>query len=293
MKTKHLASLLCLFACTAPAQVTSYQPPSIQSITQVSKSGGSAGTTLSLTVTIARGTDPSPSIVGLSYEFGQNSISASEFPQGRTVIPVAIEIKTTSVVGAYLLDHISITHSAGITSYWRDGSITHLGYPAAGLPTRHSFNLAAGDFSVVAPGTQVPTTPPVVTQFTGRAINLSTRGFVGTGDQVMIVGIVVASGTKSFLFRAVGPGLGALGLSGFVRDPKIELKDQTGATIAENDNWSSQLLGDMQSVGAFGLSTASKDAALKATLAAGNYTLTISSADGSTGIAIAEAYELP
>lgn len=138
-----------------------------------------------------------------------------------------------------------------------------------------------------------PTPPIAAPPFIGRAINLSTRGFVGIGEQAMILGIVVAGGSKSFLFRAIGPGLSQFGLSGFLRDPKIDLRDSAGKLIATNNDWSFLLVADAQRVGAFGIPPLSKDAALKIALPVGNYTLTISSADGSSGIAIAEAYELP
>ncbi len=109
----------------------------------------------------------------------------------------------------------------------------------------------------------------------------------------MIVGIVVSNGPRSFLVRAIGPALGGFGVAGFIPNPKIDLKNQAGATIAANDDWTSDLAPFAQSVGAFALTPGSRDAALRATLPAGSYTLVISSADTGTGVALAELYELP
>ena len=66
--------------------------------------------------------------------------------------------------------------------------------------------------------------------------NISTRGFVDQGDNVLIAGtIVVGSGTTNVLFRAIGPSLS--GIPNTLQDPTLELHDGQGSIIATNDNW--------------------------------------------------------
>ena len=127
-----------------------------------------------------------------------------------------------------------------------------------------------------------------------RLTNLSALNFVGTGGDVLIAGFTVAgSGTKNLLIRAAGPSLGALGLGGTIVDPKLVLRNSNQAVVGENDNYSAAHTGIFTSVGAFGFVAGAKDAALMVSLPPGGYTVTVSGADGGTGLAIVEVYELP
>lgn len=128
-----------------------------------------------------------------------------------------------------------------------------------------------------------------------RLTNLSARNRVGTNDDILIVGFNVAgAGTRRLLIRAAGPALAALGVSGALADPKVEVYNSANTKIAENDNWDSTLIGTFNSVGAFAFAANSKDAALIVTLpAAATYTVQVKGADGVTGEAVAEVYELP
>lgn len=131
-----------------------------------------------------------------------------------------------------------------------------------------------------------------------RLINLSARAQVAAGDDVIVAGfVIVGAGRITLLLRGVGPGLAPLGVDGVLRDPVIELF--TGSErIAANDNWRETPAADLvrleeaqRGVGAFALGSPN-DAALVVTLAAGAYTLRVSGAGGSTGIALAEIHEV-
>jgi hypothetical protein len=126
-----------------------------------------------------------------------------------------------------------------------------------------------------------------------RFTNLSARNKVGTGANILIAGFTLTgSGTRNLLIRAVGPKLSDFGVSGVLTDPKLEIYSGT-TKITENDNWSATLSATFASVGAFGLNTGSKDAAITVSLSAGGYTVQVSGADGGVGEAIVEIYELP
>ena len=130
-----------------------------------------------------------------------------------------------------------------------------------------------------------------------QLVNVSTRGFVGNGSQALVPGFVIdGDAPKQLLIRAVGPGLAQFGVGGTLADPQLTVipLGQTFA-VASNDNWdgSAASTAAFAAAGAFALPPASKDAALIITLVPGNYTVQVSGANGGTGIALVEAYDLP
>jgi hypothetical protein len=131
-----------------------------------------------------------------------------------------------------------------------------------------------------------------------KLINLSTRGEVGRGGDILIVGVVV-SGTaaKRILIRGIGPALSDFGVSGALADPKLQLY-QGSALLRENDNWSDSpdsptIANTATAVGAFTLPSGSKDAALHLYLPPGSYTAQVSGVNSTTGVALVEVYEVP
>lgn len=126
-----------------------------------------------------------------------------------------------------------------------------------------------------------------------RLLNVSARNRVGTGDDILIAGFNIAgTSPKTLLIRAVGPKLGAFGVTGFLADPRLEVYGSGGVLVAENDNWAPALAPTFAAVGAFALDPGSRDAALQAALAPGSYTVQVRGADGGTGEALIEIYEV-
>jgi phospholipase/lecithinase/hemolysin len=123
--------------------------------------------------------------------------------------------------------------------------------------------------------------------------NLSTRGFVGAGDDVMIGGVIIASGdTPLIVFRALGPSLGAFGVTNPLLDPTLELYDANGNLIVFNDNWQTP---QIQAVRAVNLapSDTHESAFVAAFLSPGNYTTVVRGKNDTTGVALVEAYRVP
>jgi len=129
-------------------------------------------------------------------------------------------------------------------------------------------------------------------------INISNRGFVGVGEQVMIPGIVVSNeGPRTFLIRAVGPGLERFGVAGVLADPVLTIFRGSSA-ILSNDDWSAApgaatTASTATAVNAFRLTDGSADAAFVVTLPPGAYTVQATGKDGATGIALVEVYLVP
>jgi N-acetylneuraminic acid mutarotase len=124
---------------------------------------------------------------------------------------------------------------------------------------------------------------------TAKLANISTRGIVRTGNNLMIGGFIL-SGSESVrvVLRARGP---SLPLAGTLADPTLELRDGNGALRAANDNWRS----DQQTeIAATGLAPANDaESAIIQTLSAGNYTVLVRGVNENSGIAIVEAFALP
>lgn len=136
------------------------------------------------------------------------------------------------------------------------------------------------------------TTPP---NPHGRLVNLSARAQVGTGDNILIAGLVISGNApKQLLLRGVGPKLTSLGVTGVLSNPQLKVYSG-GTVVGENDDWDgSASLKDAFSVtGAFELDDGSKDAALITTLQPGVYTVQVSGVNNSTGVALVEIYEMP
>jgi hypothetical protein len=122
--------------------------------------------------------------------------------------------------------------------------------------------------------------------------NISTRGFVSTGDNVLIAGtIVVGKASQKVIVRAIGP---SLGLPNKMEDPTLELRDGNGGLIEANDNWmdspNKQAIIDSTIP-----PTNDLESAIVATLPGNNasYTAILRGANGTTGIAVVELYALP
>ncbi len=121
--------------------------------------------------------------------------------------------------------------------------------------------------------------------------NISTRGFVDSGDNVMIGGFIVGatseSGPSRLIIRALGP---SLPLTGTLQDPTLELHDSSGTTIASNDNWKDTQEAEIR----FTTIPPSDDreAAIVQTLPSGAYTAVVRGKGGTVGIALVEVYKV-
>lgn len=130
-------------------------------------------------------------------------------------------------------------------------------------------------------------------------VNVSTRGRVGRGDDVLIAGFVIdGPEPKRVLIRGVGPTLSDHGIAAPLSDPQVHLYNAAQQLVASNDNWpddaagSAALISAAAQTGASPLRGASRDAALLVRLEPGVYTAVVSGVEGAEGIALAEVYEV-
>jgi hypothetical protein len=122
--------------------------------------------------------------------------------------------------------------------------------------------------------------------------NISTRGFIMPGGDVMIAGFILAGGTggSKVIVRAIGPSLTAAGITEPLEDPTLELHDGNGVAIAFNDNWRDTQQADIEATGV--PPTNDREAAIVADLPPGSYTAVIADRNGGGGIGLVEVFSL-
>jgi hypothetical protein len=121
-----------------------------------------------------------------------------------------------------------------------------------------------------------------------KLANISTRGLVQTGDNVMIGGLIVlGQNPVRVIVRAIGP---SLPVPGALADPTLELRDGNGALLASNDNWRSDQ--EAEIIATTIPPSNDLESAIVRNLAPGNYTAIVRGAGDTTGVAAVEAYNL-
>lgn len=128
---------------------------------------------------------------------------------------------------------------------------------------------------------------------TERLRNISARGLVGTGDDVLIGGFIVggnALATNAVVVRAIGPSLTQAGVANPLADPILELHNSSGAIVASNDDWQDTQEAEITASGL--APTDPNESAIYATLPAGGYSAVVRGAGDTTGTALVEVYSI-
>jgi hypothetical protein len=123
-----------------------------------------------------------------------------------------------------------------------------------------------------------------------RLANISTRGFVEGGNNVMIGGFIIAGNGGTVVVRGIGPSLANAGIARPLADPTLELHDNSGAIVTSNDNWKDS---QQPAIEATGIPpTNALESAILVTLPAGAYTAILAGKGGGTGVGLIEIYNL-
>ncbi len=162
-------------------------------------------------------------------------------------------------------------------------------------------NLDPGAYTAIVRGTGDTTGVALVEAYDldngatdSKLANISTRGFVQTGDNVMIGGFILGGGgggIAQVIVRGIGPSLADNGVSDVLADPFIEVFDQDGNSLASNDNWMDDP--NMQTVQDQDLAPSDpNESALYDVLPAGAYTVILSGVGDTSGVGLVEAYDI-
>jgi len=154
--------------------------------------------------------------------------------------------------------------------------------------------LAPGSYTAIVRGVNNSTGVALVEAYdleTGgdsELANISTRGFVQTGDDILIGGLILDGQiSRQVIVRAIGP---SLALPDALADPTLELHDSNGALLASNDNW--RTTQETEIIATTIPPPNDLESALVQTLPPGAYTAVVRGQNASTGIALVEAFAL-
>jgi hypothetical protein len=184
-----------------------------------------------------------------------------------------------------------------------DGSSQQAEIEATGIPPTNDLEsaitgtLTPGAYTAILRGKDNTTGIGVVEAYdldlaaNSKLANISTRGFVETGDNVMIGGFIAGNGVTKVIVRAIGPTLSNFGISGALQDPTLDLVNSNGVVIRSNNDWRES---QQAEIIATGLQPGDdRESALVETVAPGNYTAIVRGNGNTTGVALVEVYNIP
>jgi hypothetical protein len=156
--------------------------------------------------------------------------------------------------------------------------------------------LAPGNYTAIVSGKANSTGVSLVEVYEldsiGRLLSISSRGFAGGDDNVIIAGVILkGSDNGTICFRALGPSLAGFGVRGVLANPRLDLFNTQGTKVGANDNWTDSQKNVIESVGLAPADPA--ESALLIDLAPGNCTAIVSGVGGATGVGLVEANHLP
>lgn len=126
-----------------------------------------------------------------------------------------------------------------------------------------------------------------------KLANLSTRAFVGTGNNVVIAGFVLGNnaGNDRVVVRGIGPSLSSFGISNTLADPTLELRNENGVLVLANNDWQDNPT-QAALITAAGLAPSNtKESAIAVTLPPGLYTAILAGLNNTQGVGLVEVYD--
>ena len=190
-----------------------------------------------------------------------------------------------------------ITQPGGIIAGDQSAEIAASGLaPSNDLESAIIANLAPGSYTAVVQGAGGTTGTGVVDAYdlsassAARLVNIATRGLIQPDDKLMIAGFIVQNGPVRVVVTALGPSLLAFGVNNALPDTTLQLRDQNGAIVKENDNWRSDQQAELQSTG---LQPGNDlEAALVTIIQPGQYTAQVRGKNNASGIGVVQVYFL-
>lgn len=225
----------------------------------------------------------------------------------RAIGPSLQESGLNDVLADPILElHDDSGHLMTANDNWRDdeapaSELTTMGLaPANDAESALVVSLLPGRYTAIVGGKNGTTGMALVEIYDGdlaadsQLANISTRGFVGTDDQVLIGGFVIGGNGRAngrVVIRALGPSLSAFGITGALQDPVLALKNANGSTVISNDDWQESQETEINQTGL--PPTETRESALVTSLSDGNYTAVISGKSSTTGVSVVEVYIVP
>jgi hypothetical protein len=190
---------------------------------------------------------------------------------------------TTQVGGLITTDQAAEISASGVA-------------PSNDLESAIIANLVPGSYTAVVRGVNDQTGTGVVDAYDlngsspAKLANIATRGLVQAGDKLMVAGFIVQNAPVKAVVRAIGPSLLAFGINNALQDTTVQLRDQNGAIVLENDNWQSDQKQELENIGL--QPSHDLEAALVADIQPGLYTAQVRGKNDTSGIGVVQIYFL-
>ena len=189
------------------------------------------------------------------------------------------------------------TQVGGLITGDQSGEISASGLaPVEDLESAIIADLPTGSYTAVVRGVNDATGTGIVDAYDlsgsspAKLANIATRGLVQAGDKLMIAGFIVQNAPVKAVVRAIGPSLLAFGISNALPDTTLQLRDQNGAIVLENDDWKTSQRQELESTGL--QPSDDKEAAVVTTIPPGQYTAQVRGKNDSSGIGVVQVYFL-
>jgi pimeloyl-ACP methyl ester carboxylesterase len=200
-----------------------------------------------------------------------------------TTVATNNDWKITQVGGLITSDQTSEINSTGVA-------------PSDDRESAIIANLVPGSYTAVVRGVNNTTGTGVVDAYDlngsspAKLANIATRGLVQAGDKLMVAGFIVQNAPVRAVVRAIGPSLLAFGINNALQDTTLQLRDQNGMIVLENDNWQSDQKQELESTGL--QPSHNLEAALVADIQPGLYTAQVRGKNDTSGIGVVQVYFL-
>lgn len=214
----------------------------------------------------------------------------------------------SQLAGKELIDPVlELRDSTGkvliVNDNWKDDQVQAAAIAASGIPPSDEreaaidVTLDPGAYTAILRGKGAATGLAVFEVYdlnqgaASKLSNISTRAFVGTGDNIVIAGFILGknNGSDHIVVRGIGPSLGG---TNSLTDPILELRDSNGVLIRANNDWQDDPTQAMALQDA-GLAPGNiRESAISEALAPGHYTALLAGRDVGTGLGLVEVYDL-
>jgi hypothetical protein len=219
------------------------------------------------------------------------SLTGFGFPDSELLADPTLEVQGQGVSGSIFNDNWKDTQEAQIKAFG-------LG-PPDDRESAIDATLSPGNYTAVVRGKGAGTGIALVEVYdveagtASKLANLSTRAFVQTGSGVVIAGFILGNnqGDDRVVVRGLGPSLSSFGVPNPLQDPTLELRNQNGALLRSNNDWTDDAV-QAAEITAAGLAPSNpKESAIAATLAPGLYTAILAGTNNGTGVGLVEVYD--
>jgi hypothetical protein len=194
-------------------------------------------------------------------------------------------------------DDWKATQVGGIISGNQAGDINASGLaPGNDAESAIIADLAPGSYTAVVRGVGDTVGTGVVDAYdlsagsAARVANIATRGLIQPGDKLMIAGFIVQNAPVRAVILATGPSLAAFGITNALPDTTLQLRDQNGVTVLENDDWQTDQKAELEATGL--QPSDPKEAAIVLNIAPGQYTVQVRGKPEQTGIGVVQLFFL-